>query len=72
MTQDTVPISDNVHGVIGYELSTTDFIANALEIKPLGADPVELLREMNISVLYLLISLLKLLHMCVQICLNPY
>ena len=38
-TQDTAPISDTMH----MELSTTDFIANALENKPLGADPVELL-----------------------------
>ena len=38
MTQDRAPISDTMH----MELSTTDFIANALENKPLGADPVEL------------------------------
>ena len=60
MTQDRAPISDTMH----MELSTTDFIANALENKPLGADPVELLRKMNLSVLYLLNSLLKFLHVC--------
>ena len=60
MTQDRAPISDTMH----MELSTTDFIANAIENKPLGADPVELLWEMNIFALYLLYSLLKLLHVC--------